>query len=295
MTAELARRLRAYEAQLDAIELRKASQELRAIWAVGNEYLQAAAPWTAIKTDPERAAAVTRFALNLIRLYAVLSRPFVPDASAAMLAALRLDDADWPEDADAALAALPTGQRFDVPDVLFAKLDDARRAELEARLVGEALEAARGRATPPGLISGPARRLLAPRRDAPQKDEGEDHVSRLDRGHRVRGARPALQRLPDRARAGRAALDRGALVRGAGLVRRRALSGLVGHPQRPDAALGRDRRLGLGVPRAVDELERQHGRPPGPAGHLRAPRRRVTRTEHDGRVTVLADSYGASG
>ena len=75
---------------MEAIELRKAAQELRAIWVAGNEYLQSAAPWTAIKTDRERAAAITRFSLNLIRLYAVLSRPFVPDASDAMLAALGL-------------------------------------------------------------------------------------------------------------------------------------------------------------------------------------------------------------
>ena len=56
---------------------------------VGNEYLQSAAPWTAIRTDPARAAAITRFAFNLIRLYAVLSRPFLPDAADAMLAALQ--------------------------------------------------------------------------------------------------------------------------------------------------------------------------------------------------------------
>ena len=46
--------------------------------SAGNEYLQAAAPWTAIKTDPDRAAAITRFGLNLIRLYAVLSPPLPP-------------------------------------------------------------------------------------------------------------------------------------------------------------------------------------------------------------------------
>ena len=97
VTAELARRLAAYEAAMEAIELRKAAQELRAIWVAGNEYLQAAAPWTAIKTDPDRAAAITRFSLNLIRLYAVLCRPFLPDASDAMLAALGLDAADWPD------------------------------------------------------------------------------------------------------------------------------------------------------------------------------------------------------
>jgi methionyl-tRNA synthetase len=136
VTAEIFRRLASYEAQLDAIELRKAAQELRAVWAAGNEYLQAAAPWTAIKTDPGRAAAVTRFAFNLIRLYAAVSRPFIPDASAAMLSALRLDDADWPKDVEAALDALPASHPFDVPPVLFAKIDDARRAELEARFAG---------------------------------------------------------------------------------------------------------------------------------------------------------------
>jgi methionyl-tRNA synthetase len=121
---------------MEAIELRKAAQELRAIWVVGNEYLQAAAPWTAIKTDPARAAAITRFALNLIRLYAVLSAPFLPGASAAMLQALNLETADWPADIEKALGALPAGHPFTVPEVLFAKLDDTRRAELEARFAG---------------------------------------------------------------------------------------------------------------------------------------------------------------
>ncbi len=134
--ADLTARVVAYEGFMDAMELRKAAQELRAIWAAGNEYLQAAAPWTAIKTDPERAAAITRFSFNLIRLYAVLSRPFLPDASDAMLAALGLDGGDWPGDVAEALAALPAGQGFTVPPVLFAKIDDTRAAELAARFAG---------------------------------------------------------------------------------------------------------------------------------------------------------------
>ena len=46
--------------------MRKAAQALRALWVLGNEYLQEAAPWTAIKTDPERAAVIVRTALNLV-------------------------------------------------------------------------------------------------------------------------------------------------------------------------------------------------------------------------------------
>ena len=102
----------------------QAAQELRGIWVVGNEYLQAAAPWTAIKADRDRAAAITRFGLNLVRLNAVLSRPFLPDASDTMLAAFGLEAAEWPDNLGIALAAVAPGHRFEVPEVLFAKVDD---------------------------------------------------------------------------------------------------------------------------------------------------------------------------
>ncbi len=136
LAADLERRTRAYEAHLDAIDLRKAAQELRAIWAAGNEYLQAAAPWAAFRADPGRAAAITRLGLNLVRLHAGLSRPFLPDAAATLDAAFGLDPAPWPDDVAEALDALPRGLALAVPDVLFAKLDDSRRAELEARFAG---------------------------------------------------------------------------------------------------------------------------------------------------------------
>jgi methionyl-tRNA synthetase len=109
---------------------------LRAIWVAGNEYLQAAAPWVAIRTDPDRAAATVRFSLNLIRLYGILSRPFIPVASDTMLAALHLDAAAWPDDVATALDALTPGDRFEVPGLMFAKLDDARTAELSLRFSG---------------------------------------------------------------------------------------------------------------------------------------------------------------
>ncbi|MCF6200296.1 MAG: hypothetical protein L3J67_13080 [Hyphomicrobiaceae bacterium] len=135
--AEIAKRLKAYEANMEAVELRKAAADLRAIWAAGNEYLQAAAPWTLYKQSPEDAAAIVRFALNLIRLYGVLSAPYIPDASKAILAAINAEDAAWPTDLEAALSALPAGHAFCTPDVLFAKITDERRDELEAQFAGE--------------------------------------------------------------------------------------------------------------------------------------------------------------
>ncbi len=137
VTAEIAKRLKVYEANMEAVELRKAAADLRAIWAAGNEYLQAAAPWTKFKESPEDAAAIVRFALNLIRLYGVLSGPYIPDASKTILAAMNAEGAPWPTDLDATLTALPAGHAFTTPEVMFAKITDEQRDELEAQFAGE--------------------------------------------------------------------------------------------------------------------------------------------------------------
>ena len=132
----LTARIRAYEVHMQGMEVRKSAAELRAIWVLGNEYLQAAAPWSTFKTDPEKAAMQVRLGLNLIRLYAVLSAPFIPFASDAMLAAMRTDDRNWPDDVAGALSALPAGHGFEVPDVLFAKITDEQREDWQDRFKG---------------------------------------------------------------------------------------------------------------------------------------------------------------
>ena len=136
LIADLTTRLRAYEGHMDAMEVRKSAAELRAIWVLGNEYLQANAPWTTFKTDPETAAMQVRLALNLIRIYAVLSAAFIPDASKTMIDAMQTDDESWPTDVAAALQALPAGHAFTVPDNLFRKITDEEREEWAARFAG---------------------------------------------------------------------------------------------------------------------------------------------------------------
>ena len=137
LTAELTARLDAHAKAMEAMELRRAAAELRAAWVAGNEYLQHAAPWAVHKTDPDAAAAITRCGLNLVRLYAIVSRPFIPDASDAMFGALGLSaETGWPEDIAASLSALPAGHAFTVPDNLFRKIEDEERAALEARFAG---------------------------------------------------------------------------------------------------------------------------------------------------------------
>ncbi|MBY5932012.1 methionine--tRNA ligase [Tateyamaria omphalii] len=136
LIAELDTRIARYADLMDAMEVRKAAQELRAIWVSGNEYLQVAAPWATIKEDPERAAMQIRMGLNLIGLYATLSSPFIPDAAAEMMTALGQPEMTWPETALDALGRLQAGDTFQVPDNLFAKITDDDRSEWQDRFSG---------------------------------------------------------------------------------------------------------------------------------------------------------------
>ncbi|HEY2709949.1 MAG TPA: methionine--tRNA ligase [Caulobacteraceae bacterium] len=136
--ADVGARLEDLTAQFEAIEIRKTAQALRALWVVGNEYLQEAAPWTAIKTDPARAAAIVRTALNLAALFARVSAPIIPFAAEAI--ALSLGDSyppTWPgTDIAAELSRLPPGRKIEVPPVLFKKIEDEQVAEWTARFAG---------------------------------------------------------------------------------------------------------------------------------------------------------------
>ena len=135
LIADLSEGLAAYEAHMEAMQIRKAAAALRALWVLGNEYLQDAAPWSTFKTEPETAAMQIRLALNLIRFYAAISAPFIPDASRDLRDALNTDDA-WPASVEDALQALPAGHAFTVPDVTFRKITDAERDSWQAQFAG---------------------------------------------------------------------------------------------------------------------------------------------------------------
>jgi len=142
--ADVAARLEDITAQFEAIEIRKSAQALRGLWVLGNEYLQEAAPWTAIKTDPARAAAVVRTALNLAALFARVSAPVIPFASEQIALALGEPfPPEWPgADVAEALSRVPAGRRITTPPVLFKKIEDAEVAEWTERFAGvEAAEA----------------------------------------------------------------------------------------------------------------------------------------------------------
>ncbi len=127
-------------AALEGLEVRKAAQAVRQAWVLGNEYLQEAAPWTAIKTDPDRAAVIVRTALGLVGLYARIARPFIPFAAEKIAASVgqsdRLDT--WPSEPMQTLVGqgLAAGTAIATPDVLFRKIEDVQIAEWAERFGG---------------------------------------------------------------------------------------------------------------------------------------------------------------
>ncbi|MYR60605.1 methionine--tRNA ligase [Streptomyces sp. SID625] len=136
---EIARLHAEYEEQMEALQFRKASAALRALWSAGNSYLEEKAPWLEIKTDQDGAALTLRTAMNLIHLYAVVSEPFIPTTAKAMRAAFALsgDTAPWVSpDQARALTTLPAGTPFTVPPVLFAKLTEDDLATYKERFGG---------------------------------------------------------------------------------------------------------------------------------------------------------------
>jgi methionyl-tRNA synthetase len=124
--------------QFDAIEMRKSAQALRGLWVLGNEYLQAAAPWTAIKTDRDRAAVIVRTAINLAGLYARVSAPVIPFTAETIALALgETWPVDWPSPgARTVLGRIPAGRPFTTPPVLFKKIEEADVAAWSERFGG---------------------------------------------------------------------------------------------------------------------------------------------------------------
>ena len=131
LEAGLARLTAAHE----GVELRRAVEETRALWVLGNEHLAQQEPWQVAKTDLARAGTILHVALQLIPFYAAISAPLTPLSSAKMLQifgqALPANGAPaWPANAAPTLA---TGTAFTQPAPLFVKITDEQIADWEAR------------------------------------------------------------------------------------------------------------------------------------------------------------------
>ncbi len=127
-----------YFGYLDSCEIRKAAQELRSIWVVGNEYLQNAAPWKTIKENPETAAMTVHFAFNLIHLFGELSKPFMPQATQIMHTIIPECDISyiWQNLDTYHFDDVESGNIFSIPNILFVKIENDDIQKLTADFGG---------------------------------------------------------------------------------------------------------------------------------------------------------------
>lgn len=136
----LAEELAALVAHHRSLEIRKAADRVRAIWDLANGYVANEAPWTAAKTDPARAAAITRNAVGLVRASAIAAHAFIPETAQRILSLLGEDGTPrWPEDSREALRVAPD-LTISKPPILFPKLDAAWTAEQTLRFAGTGTE-----------------------------------------------------------------------------------------------------------------------------------------------------------
>ncbi|CAB5060637.1 MAG: methionine--tRNA ligase [Actinobacteria bacterium] len=138
LSAAVQQRLEEYLGFLDALEFRKAAASLRALWSLGNVYLETREPWKTIKVDPARTACTLRTALELLVICAVASEPFVPAAAAKLQGAfptVKWEDLRLKADL-ASRNHLQPGDTVKSPGLLFAKLPAEQLEEWEQRFGG---------------------------------------------------------------------------------------------------------------------------------------------------------------
>jgi methionyl-tRNA synthetase len=100
-------RVEKIRAHHEAREFRLAAAETRALWATANAYVQAAAPWSALRGDRPRAAVSTRAALALIEVSAAAAWSIVPSLAASAITAVGgtvgASAPAWPDDIESRL------------------------------------------------------------------------------------------------------------------------------------------------------------------------------------------------
>ena len=122
-----------YTTYLKELEYRKAFTALRELWVEGNNYIARNEPWKVVKTDKDRAATVLRTAINLIRVFAILSYPVMPTTAEKMMALLNLptDKWEWIKNSAAEeLTTLKAGHTFNAPELLFTKISPEKVEEM---------------------------------------------------------------------------------------------------------------------------------------------------------------------
>ena len=120
---------------LEHAEERDAFREIFALSSIGNKAFQDSEPWKLRNSDPEKAKAILRTLVGLIRDLGIMIEPYMPTASQTLLGFLGCKGDNW-----SSLANYSKEITVGEIGLLFTKLEDARIEELRIRYSGSQQE-----------------------------------------------------------------------------------------------------------------------------------------------------------
>ena len=138
-------------AQMDTYHIADAVETLFALFSRANKYIDETAPWVLAKdeTKKERLGTVMYNLLEMIRLGAILTAPFMPATSDAIFAQIGCDNREY------VWGALKAGEAVGEPTALFARIDEKKMMEQieaeqkeNARIANAANEAIKAKEEP---------------------------------------------------------------------------------------------------------------------------------------------------
>ena len=110
-------------ASIEKYRFREALAEFMNLARLGNKYLTDTEPWKVVKTDPERVKTILHLSLQICACLSVLGEPFLPFTSEKLQKILDIDVHAWDEGGKIDL--LKAGDKINVPEYLFEKIEDA--------------------------------------------------------------------------------------------------------------------------------------------------------------------------
>ncbi len=133
-TTELCAKLDQAHAEL---KYRDVINNMRLLWALGNEYITKQQPWALAKTDIETTGLVLSNCLHLLRIFAITAWPVIPSAAEQILKLVSSESINKVSILEAAnFACLAVGANVAEKVTMFSKISPETVEELEQKFKG---------------------------------------------------------------------------------------------------------------------------------------------------------------
>ena len=120
--------------EIEDCRLQSATSSVISISRMGNHYLNEKEPWNTIMNDRDKAANTVNVAVQIVKVLAIVSEPFIPFAAEELWRILNLPGSVHEQKWNEALRPLPAGHKIGEAKLLFRKI------EASSNELGEMLE-----------------------------------------------------------------------------------------------------------------------------------------------------------